>query len=246
LNEIEFNKYLSGQIKPNRHNERRIGEFFKIDVAMLDLPHREFSANFKNPSARQSGSGGSIAFFEQMVKVLPNEIEKLRRYVGYYYLWFYSTGFEGYIVKSLMSVYEKNGVICTKAIEHLTASGDEFSDACWFKYAGTMFYLSDRIFVFEYETLTKNSLNLTILNASYRSKISSLRGIAMGVASRPSREPSACRVEWEYLGNDINVRAALKSCRLYKHDCDDIDPALKTRISNEIRTGEYLLQSLMT
>ena len=87
---------------------------------------------------------------------------------------------------------------------------------------------------------------IVIYNASHRSKITSLQGITTGVASSASREPSACRVEWVYLGKDINVREALKSCCLYKHDSDDIDPALKSRISNHIASGDFLLNSNMS
>ena len=230
---------------PSRHNRRRIGEFFKVDETLLHSPHSTFCERSQNGSTKGSESNGMISFFEQMVAALPNETDKLRRYVGYYYQWFYSLGFEGYIIKSLISVYEQDGVIYTKSIEHLSDKSGELIDAYTYKYAGTMFYIFDRIFLIEYETLTKHAMNLSILSASHRSKITSLHGITTGVASRASREPSACRVEWAYLGKNINVREALKTCRLYKHDSDDIDPAIKSRISNEIDSDEFLLHSLM-
>ena len=246
INRQQFNKYLSGQITPSRHNRRLISNFFTIDEALLETPHDVFSMRSRSTPDAAPQSNGVLTFFEKMVATMPNETDKLRRYLGYYYQWFYSLGFEGYIVKSLISIYEQDGVIYSKTIEHLTDKSGELSDTFTFKYAGTLFYMIDRIFLLEYETLTKQGMNLSILNASHRSKITSIQGITTGVASSASREPSACRVEWVYLGKDINVREALKSCCLYKHDSDDIDPALKSRISNHIASGDFLLNSNMS
>lgn len=245
INRQQFNKYLSGQILPNRHNRRRICEFFKVDEELLGSSHSEFSQQLKRKPANSSAAQGLPDFFAQMVDALPNEVDKLRRYMGYYYQTFYSLGFEGYIIRSLVSVYEQDGVIRTKAIEHLSDENHELGDSYVFKYLGTMFYLSDRIFLLEYETLTKAAINLTILNTTHRSKITTLSGITMGVSSRATREPSACRTEWEYLGKQIDVRNALKSCKLYKHDSDEISAGLRDHLDNHIDSDQFLLRSFM-
>ena len=245
INRQQFNKYLSGQITPNRHNRRRISEFFKVDDEHLNSSHEQFAQQLTRENHSVSEPSGLPGFFVQMTEALPNEVDKLRRYIGYYYQSFYSLGFEGYIIRSLVSVYEQDGIIRTKAIEHLSDEDHEFQDTYVFKYLGTMFYLSDRIFLLEYETLTKHALNLTILNTSHRSKITTLSGITTGVSSRATREPSACRTEWEFLGKQIDVRNALKSCRLYKPESDEVSDAVRERIDNHIDDDQYLLRSYM-
>ncbi|MGH1542775.1 MAG: helix-turn-helix domain-containing protein [Arenicella sp.] len=245
INRQQFNKYLSGKILPSNHNQRRIEKFFNIDTTLLFLSHDDFLIHLTTAAPQSSHSNGQAAFFEKMVSALPNDIEKLRRYLGYYYLWFYSIGFKGHIVKALVSVYEQDGVVYTKTIEHLSEMNGEVVDSYTFKYTGTVFYLSGRIFILEYEMLTKTTVNLAILNSSYRSKITTLHGITMGVSSAATREPAACRVEWEYLGKEIDIREALKSCQLYKPDSEFVDPQLKSRISNEVAPEDFLLYGFM-
>jgi hypothetical protein len=67
----QFNKYLSGQVTPSRHNRRRIGDFFNIDEALLETPHSVFSLRSKTMPADESEGNGIHSFSEKMVAVIP-------------------------------------------------------------------------------------------------------------------------------------------------------------------------------
>ena len=58
-------------------------------------------------------------------------------------------------------------------------------------------------------------------------------------------KPSACRTHWEFLGKQIDVRKALKSCRLYKPDSDEIGATLREHIDNHIDDDQHILRSYM-
>ena len=78
-------------------------------------------------------------------------------------------------------------------------------------------------FITELETLTNNVIHHTILYPSYKNIVDSLSGISMGVGSRNSHMPAATRVEYVYLGKQINIREVLGNCGLFKLNTKLVD-----------------------
>ena len=68
----------------------------------------------------------------------------------------------------------------------------------------------------------------------------------MGVGSRSSHMPAATRVEFLYLGKQINIREALGNCGLFKLNTKLIDSNIMARIKNEINDSENILRAYDT
>jgi hypothetical protein len=73
--------------------------------------------------------------------------------------------------------------------------------------------------------------------------VDSLSGVSMGVGSKNSRVPAAMRIEFKYLGKQINIREVLRGCGLFKLNSKSIDSNIKARIENEINNPEKMLKA---
>ncbi len=237
MNRQQFNKYLSGKIYPSRHNLQRICDFFKLSAEELSLENREFTRLIE--SNHPSKPGRSPA--ETLLDSIPNSIEALSRYEGFYYSHFHALGFPGSLVRSLVQIYRYQDGFYTRNIEHLWNKDKGGPRHHRFKYRGIAFYLADRIFITEHEILTKNVICHTILFPSYRNAIDSLSGITTGVGSLNSHMPKATRVEYKYLGKQIDPRDALDGCGLFDLDSTAISDEIRHRINNEIQPNEHML-----
>lgn len=241
MNRQQFNKYLSGQVYPSRHNLERICYFFNIDENQFLLDDAEFeglvSAKFK-PTA-EVGDG----VLDKVVDSLASDIEALSRYEGYYYAHFHALGFPGFLIRSLIHVFRNGNRFYTKTIEHLWQKGKPRSTRQRFKYKGIAFYLADRIFITEYETLTRHrhAICHTILFPSYRNTVDTLSGITTGVGSLNSHMPKATRIEYQFLGKQVDLREKLRGCGLYNLQSPEIDDEIKERVANQILPHEYML-----
>ena len=241
MNRQQFNKYLSGQVYPSRHNLERICHFFKVDEAEFLQESNEFEVNIGQRYKQQDDTSGVL---EEVVKGLPNDVNALSRYEGFYYGHFHALGFPGYLIRSLLHLYRDGDRFYTKSIEHLWQKDKTRYSQRRFKYKGVVFYLADRIFITEYETLTKNAICHTILFPCYRNTVDSLSGITTGVGSLNSHMPKATRVEFRYLGKQVDVREALLGCGLYDLDSEDIDAEIRERVNNNILPHEHMLTAL--
>jgi hypothetical protein len=239
MNRQQFNKYLSGQIYPSKHNVSRICHFFKLSEVQFSLTQAEFDQLLVETSnAEESSKPGAI---EQIIDSLPNAVDSLARYEGYYYSHFHALGFPGSLVRSLIHVYREGDRFYSKNIEHLWNKEKGASNRHRFKYRGILFYLADRIFITEYETLTKQAICQTILFPSYRNAIDTLSGITTGVGSLNSHIPKSTRVEYLFLGKQIDLREGLQGCGLFDIDSETISQEIRHRIDNEILPHETML-----
>ncbi len=239
MNRQQFNKYLSGQIYPSKHNLERICKFFKLSAEHLKLEQAEFDRLLAENPESENNSGHSNV--EAVLDSLPNALDALARYEGYYYSHFHALGFPGSIVRSLIQIYQHKNRFYTKSIEHLWNKEKGEPKHHRFKYRGIAFYLAERIFITEYETLTKNVICHTILFPSYRNAIDTLSGITTGVGSLNTHMPKSTRVEYKFLGKHIDLRNALASCGLFDLDSESIADDIKKRISNEILPQDHML-----
>ena len=70
-----------------------------------------------------------------------------------------------------------------------------------------------------------------------------MRVILVPVADRPECA-KALNTAFN-LGKQIDVRDALRSCRLYKHDSAEIADSLRVHLDNHIGAEQFLLRSYM-
>ena len=239
MNRQQFNKYLSGKIYPSKHNLARISQFFNLSEQQFNLDPDEF-ANLIALSGSSSGDSG-VSLLEQAIDSLPNSLESMARYEGFYYTHFHALGFPGFLVRGLVQIYRHQNRYYTRNIEHLWRRDVKDSSRRRFKYRGVAFYLGDRIFITEHEVLTKNAICHTILFPSYRNVVDTLSGITMGVGSINSHMPKATRVEFQFLGKEVDRRELLAGVGLFNLDSPQIDSEILQRIDNELSDQEYLL-----
>lgn len=239
MNRQQFNKYLSGQIYPSRHNLERICHFFKLDESQFSLDEADFERLASSQFKQTMEIGGGM--LDRVVDSLANDTEALSRYQGYYYAHFHALGFPGFLIRSLVHLYQDGDRFYTKSIEHLWQKNKPRSSRRRFKYKGMAFYMADRIFITEYETFTRHTICQTILFPSYRNTIDTLSGITTGVGSLNSHMPKSTRVEYEFLGKQVDLREILNGCGLYELESDQIDAEIKERVANQILAHEYML-----
>lgn len=239
MNRQQFNKYLSGQIYPSKHNLARICQFFKLSEAQFALDSMQFEQLISENS--DPDLSNPVSELDRVLDSLPNTINALSRYEGYYYSHFHALGFPGSLVRSLVHIYRHKNRFCTKNIEHLWNKEKGEPNHHRFKYVGIAYYLGDRIFITEHETLTQSVICHTILFPSYRNAIDTLSGITSGVGSLNSHMPKAGRVEYKFLGKKIDLREGLQGCGLFELNSTAISEDIRERINNEIAPGDFML-----
>ena len=238
INRQQFNKYLSGHVRPSRANMRRICDLFGVSEAELLLDPVDFQKIFevrKRPitEAALAGPLGHLdAIFRSSLS--------LERYVGYYYRYFFAFGYPGMIVKSLLRISAEDQRYYTKNIEILREPGNQRSITIN-KYLGVVFHLGDRIQLIEYEALQSNSISQSIYYPTYHSRVDRLVGIQTGAPLRKGRRPGASKVLLEYLGRDINARKALRRIGLFDPDDPDVPADVVDLIQNRIEPGHFVL-----
>jgi transcriptional regulator with XRE-family HTH domain len=239
LNRPQFNKYLNGSTRPSAHVLQRICDFFGLEPHEIVLPHGRFAQLLSVRPTRAAGA-------QQVGDAVTRHLDKFRRqtrgsldkYLGYYFEYYYSMAFPGSVLRSLLHLYRQDDEVFYRRIERLTHLGRPASGyRC--RYLGVALRLNERIFLLDYEALTGNELTETILYPTYKSRVSSLTGLKIGVSASDRREPACARVVLQALGHTIDVRGALRQCGLLAPDPDLIDADVLRRIDNREHGGNF-------
>jgi transcriptional regulator with XRE-family HTH domain len=239
INRQQFNKYLSGQIFPSTHNFARICRFFNLTGEQFVLEPHEFD---QLPSPGTDLNGYSVnRRIDEVVATLPNDIEALARYEGFYNAYYLSMGHPGFLVRALVHIYRYKDQFYSKTREHLWDKQKNDTRRHRYKYRGIVLYVAGRIFITEYEMLIKHNIIHTILVPGFRNVIHTLSGLTTGVSSLTSHLPHSQRTEMQFLGKNADVRAELNNCGLYDLDSPLIDGEIRERIKSEILPHEFML-----
>lgn len=223
LNRQQFGKYLAGKSQPSRHNLKRICDHFGIPQADLFLPNAEFASRIEFRASAPTGTQGN-SMNRMLRRAFPGNKRGLSRYLGFYLSHFHSFSWDGYILRSLVCVYEQDGMICSTTVER---NRDPVEGTLYrSKYHGYLSLLGNRIFVPEFESLARDAIVETVLYTAGRSQLTLLRGITFGISSK-QRNPYVSRVVWKYLGAVVDYRTALKATGLYAADNQCIDPNIR-------------------
>ena len=114
-----------------------------------------------------------------------------------------------------------------------------------YKYAGIVTVAGDRIHMLDQETITRSELTQTILYLNYRSRITVLTGLTVGVSGGDAHEPSASRVVMEYIGRSVNLRKAIAECRLYREDSPEISMQIRDHLTAGCRIPGLLRAAIL-
>lgn len=228
LNRAQFNRYLNGTSKPSSYTLERICDFFGVDATEIYLPREHFHQIVQ---VRPKQKTERAVYVEHIDRLQHQSAGKFDKYLGYYYEYYYSMSSLGQVLRGLVRIFSRDGTVYYERLERFpqrVALGQTYK--C--KYLGGAFYLNDRIFLIDYESLTGNEICQTILFPTYKNKVARLSGLVMGVSSGNQRSIACARIVFEFLGKDIDLRKAVRACGLFDPHAGDIDPSILKVIDN--------------
>ncbi len=246
INRAQFNRYLAGHSRPTAFNLKRICDFFGVEEYELGLPSEQFACLIGARSIQLSAANQSDALL-QLLKPLREQVGDLRRYCGYYFEYSNCMSVPGNILLSLVQLHEEHGDFLFERQERQGhqegGRGAESEEWVRCRYLGAAFFLQDRLFLMDYESLTGNEMSQTILIPSFKSRITQLNGLKTGVSSGDLRMPACTRVVWEYLGTEIYRINAYRQVGLYSPDDPRIDADIRQRLRGaQVRQGLFELE----
>lgn len=244
MNRQQFNKYLSGKSFPSRKTMRRLCDYFGVEETEFVMDPGEFTELVRLRAPHEQRRIAELPHFPHVQRLMERSRGSLERYVGYYYRYFYSYGYPGYIVKSLMAIFQVDGFYYSKNIGHFHIPDDTGQERVWFRYLGTVLHIQDRIYALEYEDRLQDMVAETILYPAYRTHRNFLSGVQCTLAGSRSRTPSAGRVVFEYLGRYIDALNALRHCGLFPENSESIPKYILERIDNRTKGQDYVLSAL--
>ncbi len=232
INRAQFNKYLSGQSQPTPYNRKRIGDFFGVEDYELGLPPEQFARLIGARTSAQPRQPSNDPLL-RLLQPLRAEAGDLGRYCGYYFEYANCMSVPGSILLSWCISTRRTACSSSSARNARSAPAVPTCRRKWARcrYLGAAFQLQDRVFLIDYESLTLNEMSQTILIPSFKSRITRLNGLKMGVSSGDRRTPACSRVVWEYLGAEINRINAYRQVRLYRPDDPRIDEDIRQRLA---------------
>lgn len=243
INRAQFNRYLAGQSRPTAHNLKRICDFFGVEAHELALPGEAFARLMGTRHGELQPRAGGDPLLE-LFEPLRGHASSLARYCGYYFEYSNCMSVPGQILLSLVHLREERGSYVFERQERQErARGGVTEDWVRCRYLGAAFYLQDRLFLIDYESLTGNEMSQTILIPSFKSHITRLNGLKTGVSSGDRRTPACTRVVWQYLGSEINRVNAYRQVMLYAPDDPRIDDDIRQRLGGaQLREGLFEIE----
>ncbi|TLX54775.1 XRE family transcriptional regulator [Stutzerimonas nosocomialis] len=243
LNRAQFNRYLAGQSRPTAHNLKRICDFFGVEPHELGLPNEQFARLIGARGSDTQLPSGADPLLE-LFAPLREHASSLERYCGYYFEYSNCLSVPGQVLLSLVHLREERGGYVFERQERQERPRDGTAED-WVRcrYLGAAFYLQDRLFLVDYESLTGNEMSQTILIPSFKSRITRLNGLKSGVSSGDRRTPACTRVVWEYLGREINRVNAYRQVMLYAPDDPRLDDDIRQRLGGvALRNGLFEIE----
>ncbi len=222
MNRQQIMKYLAGRAYPSARSMRRLCDFFGVEEYEIIMPDDQFRDIIRLKPIPPMTSNLTPPLLSALLKAAAGQMPQLRGYAGYYYEFRYSFTSQRLILKSLLNIQEIDGLIMYKSVERLkvqgsvsTCSASTQNGVDVFKYTGILLTIGNRIHMLDQEGLMGQELSHMILFPPYRSRISALRGMKMGVTATEAHEPIAARVVLEKIGRNIDLRRAMSRCGLY-------------------------------
>ncbi|WP_417784286.1 helix-turn-helix domain-containing protein [Terasakiella pusilla] len=237
LNRAQFNRYLSGKHKPSANAMMRLCDFFGVEEFEFLLPHDQFQRLLQVKPKSHPSSAVHLPEVDHLTQLHAAGSQSLEKYLGYYFEYYHSMSSPGKIIRTLVCLERQEHGVYYQRTERFQE--DSQSIVCHGRYVGSVFFLTDRIFMIDYETITGYEVTQTILFPTFRNKVSRLTGLKLGASGSGERMPCCARVVYEYLGTNVDKRRALSLCGLYDAETDEIEDSLKKALRNTIDDGEW-------
>ncbi|WP_311044419.1 MULTISPECIES: helix-turn-helix domain-containing protein [Rhizobium] len=219
LNRQQFDRYLTGRVRPSQHNLQRIATGLGVGINELIDPNKEVGI-----PARLKELSGRDRMTSLIDRAFPGDLKRLRTMLGYYHTHFLTPSEQDVVVRSVVLLFEWEGRVCSKTIER-TGPHEEVQEIL--KYEGMATFLGNCLFLLEFETLSADTIVESVLYPSYRKSLDILTGLTFGMTSHVYRQPFASPIAWKYLGRMVDVKEQLRACGSYKKNDVRIDPRIR-------------------
>ncbi|TQV84389.1 helix-turn-helix domain-containing protein [Aliikangiella coralliicola] len=237
INRPQFNRYLSGRHKPSPNILRRMCDFFGLEDFEILLPHDQFE-RLLSVQRRFDDSTKPDTPDTKILNELSNKgTSELEKYLGFYFEYYISMAYPGMILRTLVCFEKRDNRIFYQRTERL--SEQPHKKVFHGVYQGVAHFLTDRLFLIDYESLTGYEMTQTILYPSFKNRITRLTGLKLGVSGSGERAPCCARVLYEFLGRSIEIRKALKLCGLINPKDNTVDTSIVQAVSNDMTENDW-------
>ncbi|TQV86267.1 XRE family transcriptional regulator [Exilibacterium tricleocarpae] len=236
INRSQFNKYLGAAAFPARHTLRKICDFFGVEEYEILLPAHQFRQLLQ---VRPSKLTSTAPLFSDHIGQLQRASSgAIANYAGFYFEYYYAMTYPSSILRTLVSLTWDGETARFSRLERLPRENGSGRGPSR-RYHGAAFYLAERLFLLDYDSLTQNEISQTILLPTYNNRTTYLTGLKLGVTAQSLRLPTCARVVYEVLGANINLRAALRLCGLFDRESDAVAADVKRLIDNTAPSGDH-------
>lgn len=243
LNRQQLMKYLGGMAFPSAHSMRRICDFFGVEEYEIVMPNEQFRDILRVKPSIPVSRELAPPVVSSLLKLAARQYSELQRYASYYYEFRYSFTTPGMILKSLICIFQDESMMFYKSIERLRRRTPSRGGSDVFKYRGILLQLGNRLHLLDYEDVMGEEMSHMILFPPYRSRISTLFGMKMGVTATEAHEPIAARVVLQNIGRRGEVRKMLKLCGLYEPDADEIPATVQAYLGTNTDDDGNILRA---
>ena len=242
INRQQFNRYLAGTAAPSRYNHKLVSDFFGLELDELFMPHAAFAASFKRRQAPQDEPTAPPRLLHILQAVTGQGSQALSEYRGFYFKYFYTYLGTPRIKRELVHWYEQEGALVS-SVKQRYLGEDETAEASarFITYRGIVGSLGDRLINIDRHRGSEREVSTMILYPRGR-VLTRLNGLILGVSHGSARSITAARVPMDFLGAEIDRRAAM--VRLGTFDVDD--PSVPAAIKNAVRNSMAAEDTLFT
>ncbi|WP_226576132.1 helix-turn-helix domain-containing protein [Acuticoccus sediminis] len=240
INRQQFNRYLSGESLPSRHNHKKISDFFGLEFDELLLPHRQFIATFGRRKVESFMPPDLESFSYFMKSMAGPRARLLEDYQGFYFRHFFNFHGDGRIKRELVHWRLDDGVLVSTTKQRYMSGPGAAQRLQFVTYRGVVGSVGDRLFSIGADRIGGRDLGMSMLYPTVQ-KLQRLEGIMMGIGPNSARQIVSGRVVLDFLGRRIDRRDAMRRLGTFALDDPAVADDIKASIQNDISPTEGLL-----
>lgn len=225
INRQQFAKYLNGGARPSANNLRRICRYFGVPETDIDLPHDAF--------VRRGQSPRSAAPEESIMSAFRETAPQARRLIGRYHGHYMSPSYPGQVVRDLIQISERNGLVVSATVGRLQYVG--LGQIGRIRFDGLVSMQDDTYFVVERDTQFLTGFAQTIVRPAQRGSQKWLYGQLLGYPWQ-DRVPFSTPCVWKQLRAVDSMRKALSDCGAFPMNSKELDPVVRKHFEGKAPT----------
>ena len=241
INRQQFNRYLSGEALPSRHNHKVLSEFFGLETDELLQSHTRFVASFARRKAETAIPPELESFSYFMKSMSGPRARLLEDYQGFYFRHFCNFNGDGRIKRELVHWRLDDGVLVSTTKQRYL-SGSAPQRLQFVTYRGVVGSVGDRLFSIGADRVGGRDLGMSMLYPTVQ-KLHRLEGLMMGIGPNSARRIVSGRVVLDFLGRRIDRRDAMLKLGTFAPDDAAVPDDIKACIRNDISPVEGLLMA---